>query len=163
MKRSNNEPKPDTTPFFEYYIADPITGLVDELVDAVQTAWRWLNDMWWCDYCKEYHGRRVHKFKIEKRVGMHRIKPGVFSEYRDVWVCSLYAESLKWDSTSSPLDDLQDAKAKIDAQARACKQLAHMAVDAAKGITAARQQRRQFVWCKDIPKSGVKSVDTDEQ
>lgn len=157
MKRSNKKPKPETTPFFEYYIADPITGLGAGLVDMVQTAWRWLNDMWWCDHCKEYHGRRVHKFTQVEILNGKRI------ENVNKHVCSLYAESLKWDGASSPLDDLQDARAKIDAQARACKQLAHVTVDAAKGITAARQQRRQFVWCKDIPKSGIKSVDTDEQ
>lgn len=78
--------KPEATPFFQFYFVDPIRDLGYEFTDCIQSLWIWLNDMWYCDHCKKFHGRRVHK---------HVHHDVICDTHIDKYICSLGVENLK--------------------------------------------------------------------
>ena len=104
--------KPDKDPFIKYYILWPIQSLGEELFSAIKWVWRKLSGAWWCDHCETYHGRRVHRFLLKPNEVQETLKK--WGYYEDKYVCSLWKDTHKWHMESSPYDDLQDTKAKIE-------------------------------------------------
>ena len=88
-KTDTNKPKPETTPFFRYYLIDPIQDFVWELQDALVGFWHWFTDAWYCDYCHKYHGRRVAKFTITQAPAQKIVNAIVGQSIEDLHVCSL--------------------------------------------------------------------------
>lgn len=58
--------KPETIPFFKFYIVKPVKAIIRAIRDAAVNAHRMLSGAWYCEYCQKYHGRRVCKYKYNK-------------------------------------------------------------------------------------------------
>lgn len=77
-KRRKQKPEKDS--FIEFYIIWPIQDAVQAVAEFIRGITRRITGAWWCGHCKTYHGRRVHKYHIQKQ--------GFLSLY-DSDVCSL--------------------------------------------------------------------------
>lgn len=81
--------KPETTPFFSYYLIDPIQGLGWEITDAMESFWHWVTGAWYCNYCKRYHGRRITKYTIKPSPIKKLLVTLADRPLKDLQVCSL--------------------------------------------------------------------------
>lgn len=115
MKDKKQKPTKDS--FIEYYILWPIQDLGEELVSAIKWVWRRMSGAWWCEHCETYHGRRVHKFLYKPTI-VDKVACALSARCaEDKHMCSLGRDA-KWNTESSPLEDLRTAKAKIEARVK---------------------------------------------
>lgn len=94
--------KPETTPWFKYYIGDPLTDLGEAIVEKIHAAYIKVTGKWYCEYCGKYHSCRVHKHTVqftsralgdnEDGVVLHHIGT-VPTEHR--CICSLACQAYK--------------------------------------------------------------------
>lgn len=132
-----NKQKPTKDSFIKFYIVWPIQNRLKDVTNFFKWVWRKITGAWWCDHCNKCHGRRVHKFQLHSNLelgyGISAYKP---------CVCSLGMHR-RWTIDSSPLKDIQSAKAKIDTAVVNVKRLSENLQQVADDIAKARGDELQ--------------------